>query len=269
MRNILVATEFSSRCAKAVARAAQLAGATGAGLTLVHVSDDGETGRNALEEAAAASGAGWRLGAGDPSTFILDTARDTSADLIVVGAPKRSSVRDFISGTTAENVIRKSGVPVLMAVADSPKEYQKVLLATDFSEASERAARCLSEIAFAEGAAIHLTNVFDTPAVPLMTRAGSTTSQISIYLLERSRESAAKLADFDTRMQLGAAAHYPKLAKTTAGRIICETAKDTGADLIVVGTQGLTGIRRFVLGSVAEEVLRLSEVDVLAVPAGA
>ncbi len=269
MRNILVATEFSSRCAKAVARAAQLAGETGANLTLVHVSDDGETGRSALEEAAAASGAGWRLGTGDPSTFILDTARDTSADLVVVGVPKRSSVRDFLSGTAAEKIIRQSPVPVLMAVAASPQPYRKVMLATDFSEASEKAVAGLKKTGLAADGLIHLVTIYDTPEIPLMMRAGTTTAGIDAYIVEQGRIAAGKLAEFNTRTGAGAAANIPKVSEASTGRMICTVAKDIGADLIVVGTQGLTGIRRFVLGSVAEEVLRLSEVDVLTVPAGA
>lgn len=269
MRNILAATEFSGRCGKALARAVQLAGETGAGLTLVHVSDDGEAGRSELQQAAAACGADWRFGEGDPSRFILEAARDTSADLIVVGAPKRSSVRDFLSGTAAEKVIRHSPVPVLMAVAAPPQPYRKVMLATDFSQASEQAVTGLKNTGLAAGGLVHLVTVYDTPEIPLMMRAGTTTAGIDAYIVEQGRIAAGKLAEFNARTGAGAAANIPKLSEASPGRMLCAVAADIGADLIVVGTQGHTGIRRFMLGSVAEEVLRLSEVDVLAVPASA
>ncbi|MFN4023701.1 MAG: universal stress protein [Hyphomonas sp.] len=267
LRNILVATEFSGRCHRAVARAGQLASQTGAGLTMVHVSDDGKAGRRELEQEANAAGASWRLGDGDPSRFILGIAQETSADLIVLGAPQRSSVRDFLSGTAAEKVIRHSAVPVLMAVASPPLAYHKVILATDFSEASEQAVAGLKKTGLADGCLLHLVTVYDTPEIPLMVRAGTSTAGIDAYIVEQGRNAAAKLAEFNLRTGAGAAASIPKLGDASTGRMICSVASDTGADLIVVGTQGRTGIRRFVLGSVAEEVLRLSDVDVLAVPA--
>lgn len=269
MRSILAATEFSIRCDRAVSRAAQLAADSGAGLTFVHVSEDGQKGRSELEQAAAAAGADWRLGEGDPSRFILDTARDTSADLIVLGAPQRSSVRDYLSGTAAEKVIRHSPVPVLMAVASPPQPYRKVMLATDFSEASEHAVAGLKTTGLAAGGLVHLVTVYDTPEIPLMMRAGTTTAGIDAYIVEQGRIAAGKLAEFNARTGAGAAASIPKLSEASTGRMLCAVAADIGADLVVVGTQGHTGIRRFMLGSVAEEVLRLSGVDVLAVPASA
>jgi nucleotide-binding universal stress UspA family protein len=47
--------------------------------------------------------------------------------------------------------------------------------------------------------------------------------------------------------------------------VICRTAAEAGADLIVLGSHGRSGVRRLVLGSVAEHVLRRTSVPVLAV----
>lgn len=267
MKRILCATDFSARSEPALARAAQLARSAGAGLTLVHVREDDAPRQSELEKAASATGADCRLGEGDPSRFILETAHDISADLIVVGAPQRRSVRDYLSGTAAEKVIRHSPVPVLMAVAADPQPYRKVMLATDFSEASEQAVAGLKRTGLAAGGIVHLVTVYDTPEIPLMMRAGTTTASIDAYIVEQGRIASGKLAEFNARTGAGAAASIPKVSEASTGRMICSVAADTGADLIVVGTQGHTGIRRFVLGSVAEEVLRLSDVDVLAVPA--
>jgi len=52
-------------------------------------------------------------------------------------------------------------------------------------------------------------------------------------------------------------------------RAICGYASDAGADLIVVGTHGRGGIRRVVLGSVAERVIRGADRPVLVVPSAA
>lgn len=267
LRTILAATEFSSRCSTALQGAVQLAAHMKADLTLVHVSQDGETGREALLQAAGTHKAKPRLGSGEPARFILETAKEEAADLIVLGAPVRRSVGDVLLGTTAERVIRQSPVPVLMAVGTPPRPYRKVVLATDFSEASEHAVAALKKTGLAGDALIQLVNIYETPEIALMMRAGTTTAQINSYVVEQGRVAAAKLAEFDAKTGAGATALVPKLSETSTGRMLCALAKETGADLIVVGTQGNTGIRRFVLGSVAQEVLRLSDVDVLAVPA--
>jgi nucleotide-binding universal stress UspA family protein len=52
------------------------------------------------------------------------------------------------------------------------------------------------------------------------------------------------------------------------GDIIVDAAKDAGADLIVMGSHGRTGVKRFVLGSVAEHVLRHAACPVVTVRAG-
>ncbi|PKP83512.1 MAG: hypothetical protein CVT79_01575 [Alphaproteobacteria bacterium HGW-Alphaproteobacteria-18] len=269
LRSVLAATEFSNRCDIALARAVQIATQMRADLTLVHVSSDGKAGHDELDQAAQASMAEGLLGSGDPSRFILETARRKKADLLVLGAPVRSSVRDFLSGTTAEKVIRHSQVPVLMAAGTSPEPYRKVILATDFSEASEHAAYALKKTGLAANALVQLVNIYETPQIPLMIRAGTSSAEIESYVVQQGRVAAAKLAEFDAKTRCGASAFIPKLSQASTGRMICTLAVETEADLIVVGTQGHSGIKRFMLGSVAEEVLRLSQMDVLAIPVSA
>ncbi|MFN4183594.1 MAG: universal stress protein [Hyphomonas sp.] len=269
LRAILAATEFSAKCNAALSAAVELAAHLKAELTLVHVSPDGEAGRGALLQAAETHKAKSRLGSGEPARFILETAREEAADLVVLGAPVRRSVGDVLLGTTAERVIRQSPVPVLMAVGATTRPYRKVMLATDFSEASEHAVAALKKTGLAGDALIQLVNIYETPEIALMMRAGTTTAQINNYVVEQGRVAAAKLSEFDRRTSAGATSLIPKLGEVSTGRVLCTLATETGADLIVVGTQGHTGIKRLVLGSVAQEVLRLSEVDVLAVPAAA
>lgn len=56
-----------------------------------------------------------------------------------------------------------------------------------------------------------------------------------------------------------------RLLEGEAARVICETADETGADLIVLGTHGRSGLTRLVMGSVAEEVLRRAPCPVLTI----
>ncbi|MFN3607782.1 MAG: universal stress protein [Hyphomonas sp.] len=269
LHNILVATEFSTKCEPALVAAAELAALMKADLTVVHVSQDGVAGREMLESAAQTYKARPCLGQGEPARFILEAARAEKADLVVLGAPVRRSVGDLLLGTTAQRVIRQSPAPVLMTVGTTPKPYRKVMVATDFSEASEQAVKALKETGLAGEALIQLVNIYETPEISLMMRGGSTSAQINNYVVEQGHLAAMKLAEFDAKTGAGAATRIPRLGDSATGRMLCALATETGADLIVVGTQGHSGINGFVLGSVAQDVLRLSDVDVLAVPVSA
>ena len=266
LRKIAVATEFSDRCGLALHRARKIAESVNAQMVLIHVSKDGEAGRARLREIAEAAGCEGIPGSGDPAEFIVQTARREDADIVVVGEPVRRGVRDFLAGTTAEKVIRSSPVPVLMAVSDAADHYRKVMLATDFSEASKRAVMAFKRTGLAAGCPLQIVNIYDTPEVSLMVRAAAKSADIEKYIVEQGRISARKLAAFDAETGAGASNYVPRLAERSTGALICEIAQETGADLIVIGTKGKSGIRRLVLGSVAEEVLRLSRSDVLTVP---
>ncbi|KCZ99308.1 UspA domain-containing protein [Hyphomonas polymorpha PS728] len=265
LRKILAATRFSESCARAQARAMHLAEKTEADLLLVHAGD--ADAQDQLNEAAKAAGAAAQLKEGDPAKVILETARGEEAELIVVGAPGRRNLREMLTGTNVEQVIRQSSVPVLMAVNAEDGPYRRVLLTTDFSEASVLAATSFFRSGMAAGAQVYLCNVFDTPAIRLMTTAGTTTADIQHYIAEQQEASADNLKVVAEQMGLAHSGVLPRLQRGTAAQTICAVAQEIGAELIVVGTQGHSGIRRFFLGSVAEEVLRKSPVDVLAVPA--
>jgi nucleotide-binding universal stress UspA family protein len=69
-------------------------------------------------------------------------------------------------------------------------------------------------------------------------------------------------------MRLPEALKMRKLVLTgNPGDEIARTAEEEGVDLIVIATHGLTGWRRFISGSVAEKVVRLSSCPVLTIPA--
>lgn len=265
LRKILAATRFSESCARAQARAMRLAAKTKAELLLVHAGD--AAAQDQLNEAARAAGAVAQLKEGDPARVILEAARGDEAELIVVGAPGRRGLREVLTGTNVEQVIRQSNVPVLMAVNAEDGPYRRVLLATDFSEASVLATTSFFRSGIAAGAQVSLCNVFDTPAIRLMTKAGTTTANIQHYIAEQRKASADTLKTIADQIGLAHTGVMPRMQQGTAAQTLCAAAQEIGADLIVVGTQGHSGIRRFFLGSVAEEILRRSPVDVLAVPA--
>ena len=138
---------------------------------------------------------------------------------------------------------------------------RRILVATDFAESAERALACAVQLARRHGAELVLVHVYmDLPAYPEIT-AGQV---VAIYEEQRAWIEAAleRLA----RAARGEGLLARAVLRTgPAASTIAETAKDEGADLLVVGTHGRSGLDRLILGSVAERVVRLASCPVLVV----
>lgn len=140
-----------------------------------------------------------------------------------------------------------------------------ILCAIDFSPTAERAATFAAELAAGLGAHVHLAHVLPIamPTMP-MPEIGVAPQEViappSAQLAEDARRALGRLAD-DLGLE-------PRLHVVTgsASREIVRLAREIGADAIVVGTHGRTGLAHMLLGSVAERVVRTSSVPVLVVP---
>lgn len=144
--------------------------------------------------------------------------------------------------------------------------FSRILVPTDFSAGAEAAAVAAGELAAAVGGSVELLHVYTPPS--LMLPDGSTFAPTAAELVE-----ATERADFALT-----AAHRALAARIGNG-VRIETASYIGApaeeilrladsgryDVIVMGTHGRTGIRRLMLGSVAEKVLRRASIPVLTV----
>jgi len=140
-----------------------------------------------------------------------------------------------------------------------------ILVATDFSESSERALMVAHRFAQGLGAAIELVHIYPITAptavssipgfVPLPPPEHEVLAGIGRRLDEIAAPIRASGVECLTFSSVGNAADE---IVAHADRIV--------ADFIVVGTHGRTGIRRVLLGSVAEQVLRKAHRPVLAVP---
>lgn len=139
---------------------------------------------------------------------------------------------------------------------------QRILCPVDFSATSRAALWVAGALARKSGATLTVLFVND-PLLNAAAAAGYDTKAIA-------RTTASALHAFVRRV-LG---QWPALVRSTIctaamgrpAREIVKAARADEAAVIVMGTHGLTGIRRLMLGSVTEEVLRTSPVPVLAVP---
>ena len=137
---------------------------------------------------------------------------------------------------------------------------RSILCPVDFSAHSRRALECAVGLASLNGARLIVHTTID----PLLAQAAAVTAG-GDYL----RDTRADLRAFAAIVPHGASwAPHPRLIVTIgeAADQILDVAAFHGVDLIVMGTQGLGGVRKMVFGSTTEGVLRRSPVPVLAVP---
>jgi nucleotide-binding universal stress UspA family protein len=195
---------------------------------------------------------------GFPAQAIRSYARDTKADVIVMGTHGRSGFDRAAIGSTAEEVIRTSNIPVFALPQRDVAPIKRgpltnILVAVDGSPAADAALTFACELARRERARLLLCSVVES--VPA--HAGSEAIQSEVEtrvtrLLERDRSRAAAC---------GVEARASLLHGDAVIEILAR-AKSESADLIVIGTHGRGGIPRFILGSIAEGVLRSSHLPV-------
>lgn len=140
--------------------------------------------------------------------------------------------------------------------------FRHVLMATDFSECSGIALETAIDLARRYDAALTLVHVFALPVYPYMDLV-----PMVIDIETPAREGASEglqKALAAARTQFPSAKAVLKQAAAAWEQILA-TARELGADLIVLGTHGRTGVSHALIGSVAERVVRHSHVPVLTV----
>ena len=141
------------------------------------------------------------------------------------------------------------------------KSPPKILVATDFSEGSEVAIDRAIEMAKQSSAAVEIIHVVElVEEFPFGTTHyeadyGALYARVDLELSRRA----------DRFRQVGLPC-TTKIVEGSASTEITARGKDIGADLIVVGTHGRTGLAHAMLGSVAERVVRRASCPVLTVP---
>lgn len=203
---------------------------------------------------------------GEPSEAILSYADDTDVELLVMGTHGRTGVNRYIAGSVTERVVRLADVPVLTVRATEPPaatDYDEILLPTDGSEAAAAGVDHGLAIARRVGARVHAVSVVDAGET-----VGSPDYVLPADVMEHL-ESDAEAAT-DAVAERARAVGIDAVTAVQHGipeRDLLTYADDNDVDLIAMGTAGLTGLSRYLLGSTTERIIRHAEVPVLAVNA--
>ena len=141
--------------------------------------------------------------------------------------------------------------------------FERILVPTDFSPASDAALEYARTLARQFGSALNLMHVFEDPFTS-GAFVGDGTVMMPMDLRDALLESArAQLAERHAAHAATLPTASTDLLIGTGARSIVEHAQKTHADLIVMGTHGRTGLPHLLLGSVAERVVRTATCPVL------
>jgi nucleotide-binding universal stress UspA family protein len=207
---------------------------------------------------------------GHPDEAICKAAEELGADLIVVGTHGRSGFRRLALGSVAQRVVRNAPVHVLVARPDpEPRQrFQHIFVATDFSSYGNAATDLAFEIA-EDGATVELFSSWQMPAEamgfhPPVAAEGALLGPI----LESMQASAKKRLEEQakTHVKKGVTAKV-RTAEGNPARSILRALEVGDYDLVVTGSHGRRGFRRWLLGSVSERVVQLAPCSVLVVRA--
>ena len=148
--------------------------------------------------------------------------------------------------------------------------YRKILVAVDGSTASAKGLREAIRLAKTDSARLFILHVVDEyPAFAALDgmMAGAPGADLVPAMREGGKRVLAKAEGVARKQKVKAKAILREMLSGPAAYPIVREAKKLGADLIVLGTHGRRGVRRLVLGSDAEQVVRTASIPVLLVRA--
>ncbi len=203
---------------------------------------------------------------GRAADAIADEAAAWDATLVVAGSRGRGALAATVLGSVSEEIADTAPAPVLVA---RTHPIRTVVLGTDGSACATRAAAVLASLPLDPGVVVHVVTVIDVMwpiAVGITPTLYGEAMAFHTELEEQTREEAGRTSgEVASRLRLAGFKAESHVVSGNPGWELVAAAEKLGADLVVVGSRGLTGVRRLVLGSVARRVVRHAHCSVLVV----
>jgi nucleotide-binding universal stress UspA family protein len=279
-KSILLATDLSGRCDRALDRAALLAQRWQATLVILHVLEK----PSILDSAAVVPS--WRrppdptnvaktqlladigsvaktadvvIDEGDPAEAIVRVAEARRCDLIVTGIARDELLGRFMLGTTVDRLLRSARGPVLVVKSRAQQPYRHVAVATDFSETSRHALE--AALQYFPELALTILHAYDPPITPFMTEP-------AVYRREYQQIAEQEYDAFLASMTSGTAIKRRARAFIEFGmpaHVLREGVRDLGIDLVMMGTRGRGAVSELLIGSVAKQIMAELPCDALVI----
>lgn len=201
---------------------------------------------------------------GAAAKTIIEMADEISADCIVMSTHGLSGITRLLFGSVTEQVLRDSACPVLcVKPGEMPYNAGPLLLATDLSVESLTAIPFATTLARQQNCELHIIVVIEDQ---LYIPEGKPSPDSVDWMVAEHRSIEQKLQHFCADIQVRETLTVvPHLRHGKAAAEIVSVTAEIKAGCLIVATHGRSGLRRILVGSVAEQVIRTSKSPVLAV----
>lgn len=197
------------------------------------------------------------LESGSPFEVIVDVAEAESADLIILGEQRRSMLEKSLVRPLANRVVGYSRREVCVIPAGGAFNPKRILLCVDGSPNSERATERALDLAKSYGGVVLATTVVDAPSEYHIY------DKLMLELLDKAKAATDAVRQKAAAMEVVVECYVRQGDPASS---ILDLVDEASADLVVMGSHGRTGLRRLLMGSVADEVMHTSKAPVLVVP---
>jgi nucleotide-binding universal stress UspA family protein len=264
LRSILLATDFRLSSRGAAEATVRLATTFDSRVTALHVREEFLTwpvspfeNQDRLAEQLVAQKVElneFLVHAGPPADTVVRKAQELEVDLLAIGAGEKVRDGQLVVGPVAESILERAAPPVLAFNPHGPRlAFQSILCPVDHSRVSWRALEDGIQLARAFGGRLVVLSVI--PDVSWLTAAAET-GQLSDAKFEHAAQWVKEFDEFLATVSFGEVEWERDLRHGIPHEQITATAQERGADLLVMGATGRTGLVRVLLGSVTRRVLR-------------
>jgi len=271
MRTVVLATDLGPAGAYALQRACLIASQHCASLTILHIVErstkplDRELLAEDLEELAQTQAAlhpciqsvTARVVAGNAAHKIAAEAEHAKADLIVVGGHGRMRWADELFGTTVEQLMRQTMVPVLVARQPALSPYRRILAAIETGTIARETLELAATVSSAD--TLFVVHAF-LPSLPQLIDAHGDAA-----IVQNSEQRAVENFVRDVlgdRADVSCSIH-PVARHGEPLDVITEARREFHADLMVVVTHGRTGFGLALRGGFADMLIEEGSFDLL------
>jgi len=281
-QKLLLATDLSGRCDRALDRAAMLAMEWSARLTIVHAlekrPDPGAPPRRyepswrrepdrryAVAKRQIHQDMNDRdvpfelvIEEGEPAEVVLTVSQELGSDLLITGTARDEFLGRMLLGDTVDKLVRSTVAPVLVVKSRARRSYEHIVVAVDFSKASRAA--LLKTLVLFPNAHVSLLHCYADLASGFVDP--NTAQHVGRDMAEGECDDFLKTTGLSDR----GLSNMPRLLERgNLDAIVHAYAMDNPLDLLVIGSQGRNAVARLILGSTAELLLSTSPSDVLVV----
>ncbi|TXB61905.1 universal stress protein [Phaeodactylibacter luteus] len=205
----------------------------------------------------AALQANFEIREGEPLEELLNEAKESDADLLVIG----QNSGEGRHGILGKNLARRSTANVWVVPDHAKAQIHHILVPIDFSAYSTKALKAAIALRDELSGAVQITalHVYEMP-------------DLSVYKIQRTPAQFERMLrkDHEEAFEAFLHTHFPKEKEGIATRLVLKegpgiahylmgTARESGADLIIMGAKGHSKVERLLLGSVTERLLMQNE----------